>query len=261
MHAGDLDQRVEIRANDELGALAQTFNEMSANLSRAHQLRKQMTADIAHDLRTPLTVIAGYLEAMRDGTLKPTPERFRVMSEEVNLLQRLVEDLRTLSLADAGELKLIRADLAPRELIERVANAFRESAAAAGVRLNVEISDPLPDLWIDSERMVQVLGNLVTNALRHTPQGGAVTLRAQVAPEGVRLEVQDTGSGIAPAELPKIFDRFYRGDDSRQSDGGESGLGLAIARSIVEAHSGTIAAASSLGAGTTMTITLPLRRL
>jgi two-component system, OmpR family, sensor histidine kinase BaeS len=259
MRAGDLEQRVQIRTRDELGTLAQTFNEMSANLSRANQLRKQMTADIAHDLRTPLTVIGGYLEAMRDGTLKPTPERFRIMSEEVNLLQRLVEDLRTLSLADANELKLMRSNTAPRELLDRVAKAFNETAVGKGITLSVKTDEPLPEVWIDSERMAQVLGNLLTNAIRHTPEGGTVTLRAQAITNGVQLQVQDTGSGIAPADLVKVFDRFYRGDPSRQSESGESGLGLAIARSIVEAHNGTISAESTLGAGTTMTIYLPLR--
>lgn len=257
MRTGDLDQRVQIRTRDELGTLAQTFNEMSANLARANQLRKQMTADIAHDLRTPLTVIAGYLEALRDGTLQPSPERFRVMSEEVALLQRLVEDLRILSLADAGELKLVRAAVSLHELLERVAASFRESAASSGVNLDVDVSADLPDLWIDGERTVQVLGNLVTNALHHTPAGGSVTLRARRVVEGVEIAVCDTGTGIAPDDLPKVFDRFYRGDASRQSEGGASGLGLAIAKSIVEAHGGSITAESGSDGGTIVTILLP----
>ncbi len=260
MHSGDLDQRVEIRTRDELGLLARTFNEMSSNLYRANQLRKQMTADIAHDLRTPLTVIGGYIEALRDGTLKPTPARFQAMSEEVNLLKRLVEDLRTLSLADAGELRLMGATLPPRELLERVAESFQPVAASAEVQLQVHVSAGVPNIWIDSERMVQVLGNLVTNALRHTPEGGSVTLTAAQQADKVALTVTDTGSGIAPDDLPKVFDRFYRADPSRTSDGDESGLGLAIARSIVEAHKGTITAESTLGKGTTMTILLPAQR-
>jgi two-component system, OmpR family, sensor histidine kinase BaeS len=261
MHAGDLEQRVELNTRDELGLLAQTFNDMSANLSRANQLRQQMTADIAHDLRTPLTVIAGYLEGLRDGTFQPTPERFRVMGEEVSLLQRLVEDLRTLSLADAGELKLTCGAVSPRELLERVEASFKAQAAVSGVTLRVEADRTLPDVMIDSERMAQVLGNLVTNALRHTPSGGDITLSAQQKADCVELKISDTGLGIAPQDLPKVFERFYRGDPSRQSEGGESGLGLAIARSIVEAHGGTILASSSLGTGTTMTITLPSRKI
>jgi len=260
MHEGNLDQQVQIRTRDELGSLAQTFNEMSANLHKANQLRKQMTADIAHDLRTPLMVIAGYLEGMRDGTFKPTPERFRVMSEEVSLLQRLVEDLRTLSLADSGELKLRLAPIAPGELLERVAASFRVSAEAAGLTVQVETSPDLPELQMDSERMVQVFGNLVANAQRHTPSGGTITLAGRRHHESVELTVQDTGSGIAPEHLPKIFERFYRADASRSSESGESGLGLAIARSIVEAHGGTISAESQLGKGTTMRIVLPISR-
>ena len=260
MRSGDLEQRVAIRSNDELGTLAQTFNEMSANLTRANQLRRQMTADIAHDLRTPLTVISGYLEALQDTTLKPTPERFGVMREEVTLLQRLVEDLRTLSLADAGELKLTCEAVAPVALLERVTSSFQASAADAGIRLTIEASPSLSDVWVDSMRMAQALGNLVANALRHTPHGGTITLAARQTDESVTLDVQDTGVGIAPDELPNIFERFYRSDPSRQSDTGESGLGLAITRSIVEAHGGTISADSTLGVGTTITIRLPSYR-
>lgn len=255
MHTGELDQRVEIHTRDELGVLAQTFNEMSAKLARANQLRKQMTADIAHDLRTPLTVIGGYLEALRDGTLKPTPERFRVMSEEVRLLQRLVEDLRTLSLADAGELRLLRRDTSLAELLERTQQAFHESASAAAIQLHIKLEPALPELYLDAERLLQVLGNLLSNALRHTPAGGTITLEAYHEAGGVILAVADTGSGIAPEDLPKVFDRLYRADPARQGE--ESGLGLAIARSIVEAHGGTIRAESSLGKGTRMLIFLP----
>lgn len=254
MHTGNLDQRVEIRTKDELGLLARTFNEMSANLSKANQLRKQMTADIAHDLRTPLTVISGYLEALHDGTLKPTPARFAAMREEVSLLHRLIEDLRTLSLADAGELKLMRAEVDVRELLERVQVSFQ--SAATNVELKVDVKEDLPLIWIDSERVVQVLGNLVTNAIRHTTSGGIITLKAQ---QPNQIQVQDTGVGISAEDLPKIFDRLYRTDPSRHSMSGESGLGLAIAKSIIEAHGGTITAESEVGKGTTMTITVPGR--
>ncbi len=256
MHSGVLDQHVEIRSEDELGTLAQTFNEMSAKLARANQLRQQMTADIAHDLRTPLTVIGGYLEALQDGTLKPTPERFRVMYEEVTLLQRLVEDLRTLSLADAGELPLVPTETAPGNLLERVQDSFQGTAAAANVTLSVDAPPNLPLVRVDEERLVQVLGNLVANALRHTPTGGSITLGAAHDAAGVRLRVQDTGEGIPPEELSRIFERFYRGDPARHTGGGASGLGLAIARSIVEAHGGTLEASSTVGEGTTMTIRL-----
>jgi signal transduction histidine kinase len=146
----------------------------------------------------------------------------------------------------------------PRDLLERAAAPFRESAEAAGVRLTVECSADLPDLWIDGERMTQVLGNLLTNALRHTPSGGSITLAAGALGTALELTVSDTGSGITPDDLPRVFDRFYRADTARQTDSGESGLGLAIARSIVEAHGGTVRAESTLGQGTLMIISLPL---
>jgi len=146
----------------------------------------------------------------------------------------------------------------PRALLDRVAEAFTANAAAASVRLGVEVQGDLPTLRIDGERMVQVLGNLVTNALRHTPAGGSITLGAHPSPLGVTLSICDTGSGIAPDDLPKVFDRFYRADPSRQSESGESGLGLAIARSIVEAHGGRISASSRLAEGTTISINLPV---
>lgn len=257
MAAGDLRQQVAVGARDELGDLASAFNQMSADLSRANDLRRQMTADIAHDLRTPLTVLAGYLESMRDGTLTPTLERLGLMDQEVQQLRRLVDDLRTLSLAEAGELRLQRDQVSPRELLEGVAARYAHQAAQKGLHLTAQAAPDIPDLDADPERLVQVLGNLVTNALRHTPAGGRVTLLAQAAEGAVTLQVADTGSGIAPEDLPHIFDRFYRGDKSRQQSEGESGLGLAIVRSLTLAHGGTITVESQLGRGTCFTLTLP----
>jgi signal transduction histidine kinase len=256
MKQGDLNQQVPVRTRDELGELAQAFNQMSAQLHRANQLRKQMTADIAHDLRTPLMVISGYLEALRDGTLQPTPSRFEAMSQEALLLMRLVEDLRTLSLADAGELKLVYQAVEPRELLEHIRQSFEPAAGEKQIVLSVEASTELPMLRIDRERMAQVLANLVSNALRYTPAGGSVKLLAYQEKGGVKMVVADTGSGIPEDKLPNIFERFYRVEESRHETQGESGLGLAIAKSIVEAHQGTITATSQPGVGTSMTITL-----
>jgi signal transduction histidine kinase len=256
INQGDLNQQVKVRTQDELGDLARTFNEMSAQIHRANQLRQQMTADIAHDLRTPLLVISGYLEAMQDGTLQPTPARFEAMNKEATLLKRLVEDLRTLSLADAGELKLVYQPVPPGELLEQVRQSFEPLAVEQQVALRVLADDHLPEVSIDRERMVQVLANLVSNALRYTPAGGAVTLMAWRRPDGVLLAVSDTGSGIPQDKLANIFERFYRIEESRTQGQDESGLGLAIARSIVEAHHGTISAESKLGAGTSILITL-----
>lgn len=251
---GKLEQQVPIRSKDELGELAQAFNQMSADLNRANQSRRQMTADIAHDLRNPLTVIGGYLESLRDGVLKPTPERFDTIHAEVQHLQHLVDDLRTLSLADAGELRLHRQLIVVRELLEKVKTAYQHQAEQKGIALTVEAASAL-QTSLDAERMEQVLGNLVSNALRYTPQGGDIRLTAAPVTGGVTLAVADTGSGIRPEDLPYIFERSYRGDESRS--GSESGLGLAITRSIVELHGGSIRAESKPGEGSRFMIVIP----
>lgn len=257
MGAGAIQQTVPVYSNDEIGALSVAFNHMSADLARANAQRRQMTADIAHDLRTPVTVLVGYLEAMRDGVLLPTPERFTILHDEARHLQHLIEDLRTLSLADAGELTLNRAPIAPGALLRRLADLYSHQAEQRGVQLRVAAPDDAPAIDGDEERLVQVLSNLVSNALRYTPAGGEIALLAERRAGGVALLVRDTGQGIQPADLARIFDRFYRADAARTQSQGESGLGLAIARAIVEAHHGTISVASAVGAGTTFTILLP----
>lgn len=257
MAQGDIEQQVPVRSRDELGELAAAFNQMSADLARANELRRQMTADIAHDLRTPLTVMAGYLEALRDGVLQPSPERFETMHLEAQHLRRLVEDLRTLSLADAGELTLNRETVPPQMVLEQAAAAYGHQCEQQGIELKVDAAPNLPHISVDPGRMAQVLGNLVSNALRHTSAEGRISLVAVREANQVILAVQDTGAGISPDELPHVFDRFYRGSEAREGDGGESGLGLAIARSIVELGGGTIVVESSLGQGTTFTIALP----
>ena len=255
---GELEQQVPVRSQDELGTLAASFNLMSADLARANQLRRQMTADIAHDLRTPLAVMSGYIESLRDGVLEPSRARFDVMYDEAQHLTRLVEDLRTLSLADAGELTLSRQPTLPQALLERSAAAFGHYADQKNVALHIQAGAHLPEINVDPERMTQVLSNLVSNALRYTPDGGRIVLSAQRQADAVLLEVQDSGAGMAPGALPRIFDRFYRVDEARQAQAGESGLGLAIAKSIVELHGGAITVKSALGQGTTFTIALPV---
>ena len=262
--AGDLGQRVVIHAHDELGELASAFNQMSADLAQANAARRQMSADIAHDLRTPLTVISGYLESLRDGVLQPTPARFDTMYAEAQHLLRLVEDLRTLSLADAGELTLNQVAVPPDALLKRVTTAYQHPAEQSGVALSVDVPGHLPDLVVDPDRMIQVLGNLVSNALRYTPEGGQITLGAAARGNTIALTVADTGAGIPSEALPRIFDRFYRVDESRVQHepsamhSTESGLGLAITKSIVEAHGGTVTVASEVGQGTTFTVALPI---
>ena len=255
---GELGLQVPVRSRDELGRLAESFNQMSDDLARSNELRRQMTADIAHDLRTPITVMAGYLESLRDGVLPPSQARFETLYQEAQLLKRLVEDLRILSLADAGELALNREPVPPGWLLEQAAAAHRHQAGQQQVDLQVQVAPDLPAVTVDPDRMAQVLGNLIGNALRYTAAGGHISLSARRENHSVLLAVQDDGQGIAPDALPHIFDRFYRGDETRHEDGGESGLGLAIARSLVELHGGTLSAASTPGQGSTFTIALPL---
>jgi signal transduction histidine kinase len=226
-------------------------------LARASELRRQMMADIAHELRTPLSLILGYTESLSDGKLPASQETFDVMHDEAQHLSRLVDDLRTLSLADAGELSLTRQPLDVPALLERVVSAHSPEAQRRGISLRAEPSPTLPPVEADPGRMAQVLDNLVSNALCYTPEGGQIDLSAKADKNTIKLRVQDNGVGIAPDDLPFVFERFYRADKSLKRNGTESGLGLAIAKSIVEAHGGSISVKSSLGQGTTFTITLP----
>ena len=259
MAQGELEQKVPVRSDDELGELATAFNQMSAELTRITGQRRQMTADIAHDLRAPLTVLAGYLEAIEEGTLSPTPQRVAMMQEEVAGLTRLVEDLRTLSLADADRLELQLQDTDVGELLSRVRDAHAPQAERQAIALQVEVAPELPAIRLDPARMRQVIGNLVSNALRHTAAGGAIVLEAtRDGLSGILLKVRDTGSGIPDEDLPHVFDRFYRGDRARAEEHTASGLGLAIARSLVEMHRGSISVESTPGEGTTFLIWLPV---
>jgi signal transduction histidine kinase len=256
MAKGNLKQHVTVKSRDELGELAAAFNQMSSDLDRLNLSRRQMTSDIAHDLRSPLTVIGGYVESMRDGVLKPTPERLDTIHAEVLHLQRLVEDLRTLSQADAGELTLNREALVPLALLKRMANSYNHLAAQKKVALEVLAEPNLPEIRLDPDRMAQVFGNLISNSLRYTSEGGRIVLAAGLEKDKLAFSVTDNGQGIAAEALPYIFDRFYRADPAR-TQGSESGLGLAIARSIVEAHGGSISAESEVGKGTKIRIVFP----
>ncbi len=261
MAGGKLNQQVTVRSKDEIGELANSFNQMSSDLTRNIQSRKQMTADLAHDLRTPLSILRGYTEGLKEGRLQGDPALYDVMHGEVEHLQHLVEDLRMLSLADAGELTLNKRSVDPRALLERTGLAYFMQAEQQGIALRVDAPEDLPSINVDTGRMTQVLNNLVSNALRHTKQG-EVVLSAANENNKVQMRVSDTGSGIAPEHLPNVFERFYRADPSRQrsesSDGDSTGLGLAIAKAIVEAHGGTISVTSTVGKGTTMTVELPM---
>jgi len=253
---GKLGYQVEVRSRDELGELADSFNQMSSQLEQSNQLRRKMTADIAHDLRTPLSVIMGYTEALNDGKLEPEPEIFEVLHAETLHLSRLIDDLKTISLADAGELPLTIQAVSPDIILKRTANAYRVQTEPRQIDLHTEIAQDIPDIEIDVERMMQVLGNLMSNALRYTPEGERITLSANQVGGQVRICVADNGAGIAPEELPYVFERSFRGDKARQQSNGETGLGLAIAKSLVEAQGGKISVESLPGEGTKFTILL-----
>lgn len=253
---GELGQQVTVNSQDEIGQLATAFNQMSRELAHSQQLRQQMTADIAHELRTPLSIILGHAEALQDGVLPPAPETFALIHDEASRLNRLVEELRTLTLAEAGELQLLSRPVPPQALLEKMIIAYTPRAQQQAITLRLDCPAGLPTLTIDPDRMAQVLANLLDNALRHTPAGGQITLAATHQPPHVSLSIRDTGIGIAPQDLPHIFNRFYRGEKSRNRQSGGSGLGLAIAKSIVQAHGGQIEARSDPGKGTIFTITL-----
>lgn len=253
---GELGYQVEVRSRDEIGQLGTAFNQMSADLEKANRLRKQMTADIAHDLRTPLSILLGYTEALSDGKLDGSIEMYTTMHQMAQHLSHLVDDLRTISLADAGELPIQRQEVAPVSLLERVAAAYASRAQEKKVSLLVNAPADLPMLNVDLERMVQVLGNLINNALRYTREGGRVELLAAVDDSALRIVVSDNGAGIAAEDLPYIFNRFYRGDKSRQNNG-DAGLGLTITKSLVEAQGGAITVESEPGQGAKFTITFP----
>ena len=258
--AGDLSVRIRERRRGAFDRLGGSFNRMVEELERTDQLRKNLTADVAHELRTPLQVIQGNLEGIVDGVYEPTSEHINSTLEETHLLARLVDDLGTLSLAESGQLPLVLESLDVDDLLSDVAAAFASNAEAAGVTITVSRSPEPLTVRADAMRMQQVLGNLVANAIRHTPPQGGVRLSAAPAEDGARIELADTGAGIDPEDLPFIFERFWK-RDAVGKPGSGSGLGLAIAHRFVEAHGGRIEVSSEPGAGTTFTIWLPSREV
>lgn len=257
---GDFSVRVRENFPGEFGRLARSFNRMAAELQRADQQRRNLTADVAHELRTPLQIIQGNLEGILDGVYSPDPAHIHATLDETRLLSRLVSDLQTLSLAEAGQLPLHPLNVSAADLIADALTSFTGQAAEAGIEMVSEIQpgqDRL-DCFLDPDRMDQVLSNLIANAIRHTPPSGKIVLRACAVSDSICIEVQDSGSGIPAEDLPFVFDRFYRGDRSRSRQPGTgSGLGLAIARQLVEAQGGKISVDSQPGSGTKFTLVLP----
>lgn len=260
---GDFEARVTTRGSRDFQRLARAFNHMVEELARSDLQRRNLTADVAHELRTPLHIIRGNLEGILDGIYGPTPEHIEATLDETRALARLVDDLRTLSLAEAGELPLRYEPVAVDDLLADVVTSFSAQAEAAGIDLAVDASSAAPPtIQADAGRLDQVLTNLVGNALRHTPRGGHISLGAGQTDGRVHLRVADTGEGIPPEDVPFIFDRFWRGDRARthsgSTGGASSGLGLAIAAQLVRAHGGTIEVQSKLGRGTVFVVDLPV---
>lgn len=256
--AGDLDQRVPVEGDDEIAHLGRTFNLMAESLQQSQTRRKAMTADIAHELRTPLSVQRANLEAIQDGIYPLTPESIQPVYEQTLLLERLVDDLRTLALADAGELELIKTETDILGLVQRVVEQFQPHAKSRNQTISSTLPPSCAIVEADPGRVEQILGNLLTNAIRHTPEDGQITVEVQCASGKVQLSVRDTGPGIPEDSLPYLFERFYRGDRSRSRVEGGTGLGLSIARRLADAHGGKLEAANYPTGGAVFTLTLPV---
>ena len=256
---GDLGQRVSSTSEDEIGRLGESFNRMASDLEKAERQRRALLADVAHELRTPLSNIGGYVEAMCDGLVEANAENLGIVRQQVAQLTRLVEDLRLLTQAESGALKLHVQPGSANELLEQVAESFRPRAFAKGITLRCEIAETIPPVHMDHVRIRQVLYNLVENAVTHTPEGGMITLAAAMYSENrIRVSVTDTGPGVGPEDLETIFERLHRLDPSRSRVTGGAGLGLTIARRIMETHGGRIWAESKPGRGSSFLFELPL---
>lgn len=255
--AGDLTQRVQVTDRGELGELGAAFNAMADALEHMNHVQRQMIADVAHELRTPLSNIRGYIEAVRDRILEPDEETIATLDEEAVLLSRLVDDLQELSIVEAGQMTLARQPEDIAELISHTTDAMATTAAGRNIRLERRVEGGLPPVTMDYHRISQVLRNLLDNALAHTGEGGCITVEAIRIGENIQVSVSDTGEGIEPEDLPYVFDRFYRADKSRTRATGGSGLGLTISKGLVEAHGGRLQVRSRRGQGSTFYFELP----
>lgn len=255
---GNLSVRVSESKSDMFSELIKRFNKMVEELERAEQQRRNLTADVAHELRTPLHIIQGNLEGVLDGVYQPTREHINNTLDETKLLTRLVNDLQTLSLAEAHQLPLHPTRFLLADLLHDLASSFSSQAAAEGIDLKTSLSDPNLELHADYDRLNQALSNLISNSIRYTPRGGKISIHieSQNINRKVQISVQDTGAGIPAEDLPFIFDRFWRGDKSRTGRI-NSGLGLAIVKRLIEAHGGTIEVVSEIGKGAKFVIEIP----
>ncbi len=258
MEKGDLSQRVTVKAKGELGELANAFNAMAEGLTRLEQLRQNMVTDVAHELRTPLSNVRGYLEALRDGVVEPTPETIASVYEEAMLLNRLVDDLQELAIAEAGQLKLVRQPVDIQKMVGIAVQSLKAQADEKGVIMKTMLPDDLPLVEADAERFGQVLRNLLKNAIINTPSAGEIIIQARTVDSQVEVSVQDNGLGISAEHLPYVFERFYRVDQSRTRTTGGAGLGLAIVKQLVEAQGGQVEIDSQVNVGTRISFTSPI---
>ena len=256
--AGDLSQRVQVGSHDEIGQVALTFNQMAETLQQYAVERRNTIGDIAHDLRTPLSIIQCNLEAMLDGVLPASAEELTSLHQETLLLNRLITDLRTLSLAESGQLHLQKRTVEAGLLIQQVSDRMRPSAEEKQISLETDIASDLPPVRADPERLMQVMTNLVDNAIRYNPNGTRVIVGARPAFECIELSVSDNGLGIPPEDAHHVFERFWRAEKSRNRATGGSGLGLAIVKQLVEAHQGKVLVESQVGRGTRFEVQIPL---
>jgi signal transduction histidine kinase len=257
--SGELEHRVPVRSQDELGTLAESFNSMSRKLAESEQRKRQMTQDVVHDLAQPIVVIRGLAEAMRDGAIPATGDNLDTIFQEAGRMEGLVRGLHVLEQLDSGRLQLSREPLAPADLVERLMRMYAGQAQGAGISLTARVEPNLPVLNVDGERLIQVLGNIVVNALAHAPADSEIEIRVRATPDGgVELSVTDGGPGVKEEDLSRIFERFHRADKARtQTDGNGSGIGLAIVRSLVEAHGGRAFAANVEPTGLRVSVWLP----
>ncbi len=253
--------RVPVRGSDELAQLADAFNEMASSLEHAEQIRRELLADVAHELRTPLATVESYVEALADGVLAADAKNWGAIRSETARLNRLVDDLQRVSRAEAHQLDMHPAPTEPGELVHNAVRAARPAYATKGVALEGDVEEDMPAIEIDRERITEVLANLLSNALRHTAPGGTVKISAGKRANRIEIAIADNGEGIAPEHIDRIFERFYRVDPARARASGGTGIGLAIVRAIVEAHGGIVEAASDgAGHGATFTVQLPIAR-
>jgi len=259
--AGKFDERVDILSSDEIGRLAGSFNEMAASLETAEQVKKRLIADISHELRTPITAVRSALESLRDGLMEPTQATLSALHDKILLTTRLVQDLHQLALADSGQLSMQPRPCSVEAILDTILETIGVQMEDEGILLRRDIAQDLPSVEVDAQRIEQVLLNLLANAIRHTPLGGSILVRAEQVDDSVQVSICDSGPGLSETDLERVFDRFYRADEARTGDDTGAGLGLSIAKALIEAHGGRIWAENAPHAGACFSFTLPIPNL